>query len=179
MAAGSDGQGPISVSAQLRLVVEASARMAGTLDVRAVAAALAGTVVPVFADRARVDLVSAVLRPGHEVADSDARLMSQVTDVNAVSTDGARPDGAEDWKAYLVSSGAGQALATGRARVGAGPDDSSLLWVPLAARGRVLGLVTLSRGTGSAPYSAGDAAFAAELGTRAALAFDNLRLYDE
>jgi signal transduction histidine kinase len=52
----------------------------------------------------------------------------------------------------------------------------SVLRAPLLARGRVLGVVTLGR-TGGVAYDEDDLAMAAELARRAALAFDNARLY--
>jgi PAS domain S-box-containing protein len=52
----------------------------------------------------------------------------------------------------------------------------SLVAVPLFARGKPLGLVSLAR-TGGAPYDEDDVAVARELGSRAALAIDNARLF--
>jgi PAS domain S-box-containing protein len=51
--------------------------------------------------------------------------------------------------------------------------------VPLLARGRVLGTITCVLGEGVRRYSAADLALAEELARRAALAFDNVRLYQE
>ena len=51
--------------------------------------------------------------------------------------------------------------------------------VPLLARGRVLGTITCVRSEGVRRYSAADLALAEELARRAALAFDNARLYQE
>jgi two-component system NtrC family sensor kinase len=51
--------------------------------------------------------------------------------------------------------------------------------VPLLARGRVLGTITCVRGEGGRRYNAADLALAEELARRAALAFDNARLYQE
>ena len=51
--------------------------------------------------------------------------------------------------------------------------------VPLLARGRVLGTITCVRSEGTRRYSAADLALAEELARRAALAFDNARLYQE
>jgi PAS domain S-box-containing protein len=51
--------------------------------------------------------------------------------------------------------------------------------VPLLARGRVLGTITCVLGAGVRRYSAADLALAEELARRAALAFDNARLYQE
>ncbi len=51
--------------------------------------------------------------------------------------------------------------------------------VPLVARGRVLGRASFTRAAGSPPYGDADRALADELAARAALALDNVRLYDE
>src|SRR5262249_20964468 len=51
--------------------------------------------------------------------------------------------------------------------------------VPLLARGRVLGTITCVLGERGRRYSAADLALAEELARRAALAFDNARLYQE
>jgi PAS domain S-box-containing protein len=51
--------------------------------------------------------------------------------------------------------------------------------VPLVARGRVLGALSFLHAHGDLRYDAGDLAFLAELGERAALALDNARLYRE
>ena len=51
--------------------------------------------------------------------------------------------------------------------------------VPLLARGRVLGTITCVLGHGTRRYSAADLALAEELASRAALALDNARLYQE
>jgi PAS domain S-box-containing protein len=58
-------------------------------------------------------------------------------------------------------------------------DASSALIVPLRARGRVLGAISLVRGRERAPYSEDDVAFVGEVAARAALAVDNARLYGE
>ncbi len=58
-------------------------------------------------------------------------------------------------------------------------DASSALIVPLRARGRVLGAISLVRGRERAPYGDDDVAFVVEVAARAALAVDNARLYGE
>jgi anti-sigma regulatory factor (Ser/Thr protein kinase) len=66
--------------------------------------------------------------------------------------------------------------------MGTETDDSGepcTLFVPLRARGRVLGVVGLHREEPSQPFGAGDLSLAQEVAARAALALDNIRLYDE
>jgi PAS domain S-box-containing protein len=58
-------------------------------------------------------------------------------------------------------------------------DAASGIVVPLRARGRVLGALTLVRTSSGVPYTEQDVVFAAELAARAALAVDNARLYGE
>lgn len=55
----------------------------------------------------------------------------------------------------------------------------ALLVVPLQARGRTLGALSLFSGDGARPYGPDEIAFALELARRAALAVDNARLYRE
>jgi signal transduction histidine kinase/DNA-binding response OmpR family regulator len=53
----------------------------------------------------------------------------------------------------------------------------SLMILPLEARGRVLGALTLATGTSDRQFGAGDLSLAADLAARAAIAIDNARLY--
>ncbi len=54
----------------------------------------------------------------------------------------------------------------------------SAMYVPLTARGRVLGCITLVSGPSGRIYTAEDLRFAADLGRRAALVVDNTGLYE-
>jgi len=56
---------------------------------------------------------------------------------------------------------------------------TSMISVPLQARGRALGAVVLARGAGRPPYSMADLSLAEAVAVRAASALDNARLYDE
>jgi PAS domain S-box-containing protein len=58
-------------------------------------------------------------------------------------------------------------------------DASSVLIVPLRARGRVLGALSLVRTRERPPFTEDDVGFASEVAARAALAVDNARLYGE
>ena len=51
--------------------------------------------------------------------------------------------------------------------------------VPLRARGRILGVLTLVISESSRPYGEDDLLLAVEMGSRAALAVDNARLWEE
>lgn len=58
-------------------------------------------------------------------------------------------------------------------------EQDRLIVVPLLARDRLLGAVSFALGAARAPFTDGDVATARELSRRAALAIDNLRLYEE
>ncbi|HET6345905.1 MAG TPA: GAF domain-containing sensor histidine kinase, partial [Myxococcota bacterium] len=58
-------------------------------------------------------------------------------------------------------------------------DVRSLVSVPLRARGRTMGVLTLARGMGRRRFDATELGLAEELAARAALAADNARLYRE
>jgi PAS domain S-box-containing protein len=74
-----------------------------------------------------------------------------------------------------------QVMETGEPRVIAAPDGrvdgESRVLVPLRARGRTLGALSLAGGPRRAPYGEQDAAAALEFADRAALAVDNARLF--
>jgi PAS domain S-box-containing protein len=70
------------------------------------------------------------------------------------------------------------ALAPGEARERLRElDPSSALVVPLLARGRTVGVVSLFRGAGRRGFSVADQSLVEDIGARAALALDNARLY--
>lgn len=56
-------------------------------------------------------------------------------------------------------------------------DPASALAVPLRARGRTVGVVSLFRGAGRRAFSTADQSLLEDIGSRAALALDNARLY--
>lgn len=69
-------------------------------------------------------------------------------------------------------------VRTGRSElVAKAPDGGSAMIVPLVARGRVLGAITLVSTEPGRAYGPGDLAVARELARRAALAIDNARLH--
>ena len=71
---------------------------------------------------------------------------------------------------------AGRRRHAGRAEVA---DPARRIVVPLRARGRELGTLTLGLGPSGRAYDDGDRALALQLGRRAGLAIDNARLYDD
>ncbi len=163
---------------RLGLIVEASARMSDTLDLGAVARGLVDTVVPDFADEAAVDLMEDVFRGEPVLAPRRAPLLCRVAYSSGSSGMPAAPH--QEWLSYarggpeLAALDSGEPLIADRAS-GSGRE----IFAPLVARGRVLGLVQFRRCHGAAFYGDADLALAEELALRAALALDNVRLYDE
>ncbi len=170
--------------ARLRLLVAATAHLSDTLDLRAVARGVARTVVPALADAVQVDLVEALFHPESAAAAGSGGALLRVANVDR-ALDGASDGHAagpeqDEWIGYPPGGAAAAALAAGVTAGEGGEVGPGSLFVPLRARGRVLGLVGLHRvGADTPPYGAADVALAEEIVTRAALALDNVRLYDE
>jgi anti-sigma regulatory factor (Ser/Thr protein kinase) len=174
---------PSSAETRLRLLAEATAHLSDTLDLRAVAHGVARTVVPTLADLVHVDLVESLFHPERGVAE-DSSVLLRVATVDA----GGSPGGVveDEWVGYPVGGAAATALGTGMTEgevAASGAWDgrpTASLFVPLRARGRVLGVVGLHRGgVAGAAYPSADVALAEEIVARAAMALDNVRLYDE
>ena len=166
--------------ARSRLVAEASAVLARSLDDEAALGELARLVVPAFADWCFVDLL----------AEQGERRRLAVTHADPAQTGLARrfhEHGLPDPAAVLRS---------GYARLdaepaGAGPAGSeseasrllreagliSLMTVPLLVRGRTLGALTLATAGSGRRYGPDDLAVAEELARRAGLAVETARLY--
>ena len=178
-------------SDQVQVLAEVGAHLAGTLDVETGVARLAELLVPVLADWCVVTLVDEqgelrdvgaqhrdpVLQP---VLEAHAR-----TRMPALGT---------------PASYAARAVASGRAVVVPEPavdaiaavlldaeavghlrrlDPRSIVVLPLRARGRTVGLVTLGRGHDRRSFGPEDLATASGVTERAALALDNARLYGQ
>ena len=169
--------GELSPQDRLALLADASAHLADSLDLRAVARGLAHIVVPRLAEQVDVDLVEGLFRP-------DMASVSGTTVLCRVASSTVSPDAAvateDEWVGYPTGSAAAQALSSGRTQTGTETAERGVeVFAPLLARGRVLGVVGLRRGAGSASYSEADVALAEEIAGRAAMALDNVRLYDE
>ncbi|MGW3201353.1 SpoIIE family protein phosphatase [Streptomyces sp. NPDC001118] len=177
---------------RLELLSEASTRIGTTLDVRRTAQELAETAVPRLADYVTIDLPEAVLR-GEESSDPHGDLCRTV--VHGVHDDcpfhpvGKQVDyGPTTPQLRCLTSG--EAVLEPDLKVAAGwlahdPEHtqellahvSSLITVPLVARGVVLGVAAFYRGQDTAPFGDDDRSLAQELATRAALSIDNARRY--
>jgi PAS domain S-box-containing protein len=144
-------------------------------------AGVARLLVPHFADACFIDLVD-LMSPGDNV--------QRVVSITA--------PGAKDGGAALQGAGnphdsaeLAEVLRTGEPLLRCGPAASdagdatperpaqTLLIVPMPARGRLLGAITLLRGDGGQAYTPADLVFTSQLGRTAALAVDNARLYRE
>ncbi|MFG2550752.1 SpoIIE family protein phosphatase [Streptomyces sp. NPDC048581] len=177
---------------RLELLSEVSTRIGTTLDIRRTAEELAETAVPRLADFVTIDLPEAVLR-GEEAADPGGDLRRTV--VHGIRDDlpfwpvGKRVDYGPTTP-QLRSLTSGQAVLEPDLKAAAGwlaqdPEHTgqllshvhSLIAVPLAARGVVLGVVGFYRGQDPVPFGDDDRSLAQELATRAALSIDNARRY--
>lgn len=173
-----------------RLLAEAGAAIAASLDSHAILASVARLVVPVLADYCVVDAVD------------DQGSTSRITRVHADSVKQKLLD--EISRRYPVQPAGAhpmlQALRTGQSILASNvPDDMlddiaqdaehlkmlrelgprSAMFVPLVARGKVSGAISFLSSAPGRRYDDNDLAFAEELVRRAAVAVDNARLYQE
>ncbi|MFD2684376.1 SpoIIE family protein phosphatase [Streptomyces phyllanthi] len=179
---------------RLALLAEASTRVGTTLDVGQTARELADVFVPHLADHTTVDLLQLVTR-GEEPAPAPAGAVVRA----GASSVGTHEPGPLDPRGepveYAPNAPQARCLATGRPILepvfpsdwqsrtpGPGrpvpePGSHSLIVVPLAARGLVLGVMSLWRSRRPDPFEADDLTLAQELASRAALAIDNARRF--
>ncbi|GIG28417.1 SpoIIE family protein phosphatase [Cellulomonas marina] len=185
-----DAQGAAERAARrLSLVAAVSADLTGTLDTDEAVARLAQHLVPALGSWCLVTLLDehGTLRDvGSWHADPDARpLVQQYRRLRLPSLDQhsylhralrehrlvSVPVDATEHIAPLLAGPAQDALRA------LGP--SAAYFLPLQARGRVVGIVSLFRGPDEGELSAGDLLTAAEVADRAGLAIDNARLYQQ
>jgi PAS domain S-box-containing protein len=172
----------------LAFLAEASAVLGSSLDYEATLSRVAQLAVPELADWCVVDLLG-----------EDGRIRR----VAVVSADQARRDVAERLRDSYPArveepEGTAKVLRTGRAELieevsddwvaAIAPNEEQLellrglelrsnLIVPLIARGRTIGALTLATAESGRTYGKPDLALAEELGARAAMAVDNARLF--
>ncbi|MFC9281965.1 SpoIIE family protein phosphatase [Streptomyces collinus] len=184
----------------LSFLVEASDLLAGTLDRDQTLALMAQMTVPTLAtwcavytiaDQASEPYLSYVLHEDEELIDGIKSLLSKVAPPDPVPTPGARvwsTPGEVAHQAALrssmrslglsggptrqVASGIGPTLATASAVGG------ETVVLPLVARNRVIGMLTLGKPTDE-HFRQEILELAEDLSRRAALALDNARLYSE
>ncbi|TJZ44476.1 PAS domain S-box protein [Streptomyces piniterrae] len=183
---------------RLALLNEASARIGTTLDVPTTARELAEVVVPDLADYASVDLLEPVNR-GEEPVQGTFEPMRRMA-IRGISSEAAEvmyPVG--ETIAFPPQAPHLRCLAERRpvletyrdSRLPWLADDAerservlseglhSLMVVPLAARGLVLGTLGLWRSRRPEPFEEDDLTLAEELASRAALCIDNARRYTQ
>ncbi|MFC9502826.1 SpoIIE family protein phosphatase [Streptomyces sp. NPDC057002] len=171
---------------RLALLGEARARIGGSLDVTGTAEELVAVAVPRFADHAAVELLEPVFRGELSSPDAaaPAALRSAASQWAPQAQSPARSglDGSEARTPPLAwSSAVEQCLTEGRAvlsEIAGGEAGSTLVAVPIRARGASLGAVLFVRRTGSrAPFGPDDLVVAEDLVARVAICLDNARRY--
>ncbi|NAZ77244.1 SpoIIE family protein phosphatase [Kineococcus sp. T13] len=175
---------------RLRLLVRVGEDLSATLDGREAVGRLAQHLVPLLADWCLITLVD----EHGELSDLgswhvEEHLRDVVVDYRRARVRALSPDSYlyRAWRTnrpVTIDSGATGALvehlADERARQlihRLAPE--SLAALPMRARGRTVGLITLFRGAGGGAYSAEDVLTATELADRAGLAVDNARLFSQ
>ncbi|MGW0915430.1 SpoIIE family protein phosphatase [Streptomyces sp. NPDC002784] len=183
----------------LSFLVEASDLLAGTLDRDQTLALMAQMTVPTLAtwcavytiaDQASEPYLSYVLHEDEELIDGIKSLLSKIAPPDPVPTPGARIWSAPAEAAHqaalrtsMRSLGLGEPLP--RASSGIGPTlatasavGGETVVLPLVARNRVIGMLTLGKPTDE-HFRQEILELAEDLSRRAALALDNARLYSE
>jgi PAS domain S-box-containing protein len=172
-------------------LAEASAVLASSLDYQATLAPVADLVVPRVADWCLVQLAD------HEGASNAPFVIAHTVPAHA---EAAREHHRRYPPNLQQQTGIARVIRTGTPELhsdlskqqlpssGFAPDDietlrelglTSLMIVPMTARGRVLGAIMLGCGASTRRFADADLTVAQELGRRAATAIDNARLYRE
>jgi signal transduction histidine kinase len=162
---------------RLAFLFEASQQLAASLEPAAVVQALADLIVPDFGDGAVVHVLEPGPRGGHTRIASSGVL-------------GGRPPEWWDWLERFVRPGVKRATHLAVSQLGStrkkgpppnprGGGELTFLIVPLRARGRTLGTLTIVASTDRQPYGPDEIALAEALGNQAGLALDNAQLYEE
>jgi signal transduction histidine kinase len=168
-----------SEAARRRLVFlfDASQQLAASLEAVAVVQTLADLTVPEFGDGAVVHVLEPGPRGRHTRSASSGVL-------------GGRPPEWWDWLERFLRPGMKQATRLAVSRLGStrrkrrppdphGSGELTFLIVPLRARGRTLGTLTIVASTDRQRYGPDEVALAEALGNQAGLALDNAQLYEE
>jgi PAS domain S-box-containing protein len=178
------------ISRRASFLAEASRVLSASLDYEATLRSVARVAIPYLADYVLVDVIEAQgrlrrLTAAHTDPAIEERLAAQRPPTPIAATvAGALQGVIARGEPTLVRDVSEEWLAT-RGRdaehlgAGAGADPTSLMLVPLRARGRTLGVVSFALVNGKRRYTLADLALAEDLAQRAALAADNARLYRE
>ncbi|MFE5894345.1 SpoIIE family protein phosphatase [Streptomyces sp. NPDC056462] len=185
----------------LSFLVEASDLLAGTLDRDQTLALMAQMTVPTLAtwcavytiaDQASEPYLSYVLHEDEELIDGIKSLLSKISPPDPVPTPGARVWSAPAQAAHqaalrtsMRSLGLGEPPHRVSSGIGIGPTlatasavGGETVVLPLVARNRVIGMLTLGKPTDE-HFRQEILELAEDLSRRAALALDNARLYSE
>src|SRR4051812_6773318 len=181
------GQGVLSAEEALRFLDEAAAVLVGSLGYDQTLGRVAQLAVPLLADWCAVDILEedGTLRQitsGHPDPEQEQLLLELRKRYRAEK-------GATEGVARVIASGEPelQADVRGGARLEILAEEAELyerlgpksyLIVPLAARGRTLGALTLLSTRPGRHYTEADLPIAMHLARRSSLAIDNARLYD-
>ncbi|MEV5408498.1 SpoIIE family protein phosphatase [Thermopolyspora sp. NPDC052614] len=193
---------PAPVHEQLAFLNEASRRIGTTLDMTQTARELVDLSVPRFCDGAAVSVQDRLVSEGeltYHATDGSIVVRRLAAGVARTRTDDypvAWPVGEVTvypaWTPFarcmatarpIMFTEVDEELAADLARARGRPiiaellTGSSLLIVPLQARGRVLGFASFQRSAGNTPFDEDDVTLGEELAARAALCVDNARLY--
>ncbi|MFF2076584.1 SpoIIE family protein phosphatase [Kitasatospora sp. NPDC058162] len=171
--------------ARLALLNAAAERIGTTLDIGTTCAELAAFTVPALADLAVVDVLPPEAEPSRPGRPGSRRLhraaVRAVPELDAACAELARPG---ESVRHREGSAAARSLASGVAVLAdPGPQDAcpagaaSLLVLPLIARGRLVGLLTLGRTAATPAFTPDEAALLGDLAARAATGIDNARSY--
>ncbi|MEU1283930.1 SpoIIE family protein phosphatase [Kitasatospora sp. NPDC005856] len=171
--------------ARLALLDAATERIGTTLDIASTGAELAAFAVPRLAELAVVDLLPPEAEPARAGHGAPQRLRRVgARSVPALDTALAELPRPGESIRHREGSAAARSLAGGVAVLTEpGPEDAcpagtaSLLVLPLAARGRLIGLLTLGRTAACPAFTPGEAALLGDLAARAATALDNARRF--
>jgi PAS domain S-box-containing protein len=179
----------VEQAARVRILAEAAAELAKSLDYESTLAKVARLAVPTFADWCAIDLVEddRLHRLAVEHVDpTKVRLALEIE--QRYPSDRDAPGGA--WEVIrtglstLVPEVSDQMLAAGakdkeHLRLARELQLRSAILVPLVARGRVLGVITWVAAESDRRYAKSDVAFAEDLAKRCAIAIDNSKLYSQ
>ncbi len=174
----------------LRVLADAGARLNASLDPTYTLQSLADLLVPRFADWCTIDLLDADGRLQETVSHHlDPARVAWARGMRAQYPPDRHPNGG---LLRALQTGQGQALFTiTDAMLVAGAQDAaelaymreygthSVLWLPLHARGRTLGVLTLAQTESGRQYTPTDLAVAEEIARRAGQAVDNAALYQD
>ncbi len=175
---------------RLRFLGEASTLLARSLDYEATLQSLARLAVPALADMCVIDMLAddgTIRRVAAAHANPDlAPLVATVQQRFPPDPRGPHPVATvlRTGRSQMVSEVTDEALAAiapdpEHRQIAQALSYTSFIVVPLVARGRTLGALSLVSGESGRHYTDADFALAEDLARRAALAVDNARLYTE